>query len=742
MTNPFFFYKQLNAMDCGPTCLRMVAKFYGKHYRTDGIRNTAGFGKEGVSLLGIAEAAEQIGFRTRGVQLTYHQLLQEAKLPAILHWGQNHFVVAPPPPKGELLKRLFKREDIVTIADPAKGLVKYTKAEFLQQWASSVNDAGEPVGIALLLEPTPKFYEQDSDTETNLNWGLVLQYLRNSKWQISQVFLALLITSLLQLVAPFLTQSIVDTGITTQNLQFITIVLIAQLMLLFSRTIVDFIRSRLLLQISTVINLSLLSDFWIKLTKLPISYFDSYHTGDTLQRIGDTKNIERFLTGTALNTLFSLVNFFIFAAVLLWYNAQLFFVFATGSIIYFAWVKLFLGIRRKLNYQNFHLSAKENNATLQLVQGMQEIKLHGAEQLKRWEWENLQTGIFKLSFKNLSYSQMQQAGALLINQGKDVVITFLVAQLVVKGQLTLGAMLAIQYIIGQLSSPIEQFVGFMQSSQDAKISLERLNEIHNLTDENTDTQTYLQTLPTNTTIKLQDVSFAYPGAGNEPVLKAINLLIPQGKTTAIVGTSGSGKTTLIKLLLQFYNNYEGEIRVGESRLNYFGAAFWRKQCGAVLQDGYIFNDTIAKNIAVGDEQPDYQQLLAATEMANILSFVESLPNGFNTKLGTDGTGISQGQKQRLLIARAVYKNPHYLFFDEATNALDANNEKAITENLQRFFKGRTVVVVAHRLSTVKHADNIIVLQKGSIVEQGTHASLSALKGSYYELVKNQLELGN
>jgi len=682
----FQFYRQLNAMDCGPTCLRMVAKFYGKHYRTDGIRNTAGFGKDGVSLLGSAEAAEQIGFRTRGIQLTYIQLLQEANLPAILHWGQNHFVVVtPPPPKGGLIKRLYRLEKIVTIADPAKGLVKYTKAEFLQQWASSVNDAGEPVGIALLLEPTPKFYEQTGEKETNLNWGLVLQYLRSSKWQISQVFLALLITSLLQLVAPFLTQSIVDTGITTQNLQFITIVLIAQLMLLFSRTIVDFIRSRLLLQISTVINLSLLSDFWIKLTKLPISYFDSYHTGDTLQRIGDTKNIERFLTGTALNTLFSLVNFFIFAAVLLWYNAQLFFVFAIGSIVYFAWVRLFLGIRRKLNYQNFHLSAKENNATLQLVQGMQDIKLHGAEQLKRWEWENLQTGIFKLSFKNLSYSQMQQAGALLINQGKDVVITFLVAQLVVKGQLTLGAMLAIQYIIGQLSSPIEQFVGFMQSSQDAKISLERLNDIHNLADENTDTQTYLQTLPTNTTINLQNVSFTYPGAGNEPVLKAINLLIPQGKTTAIVGTSGSGKTTLIKLLLQFYNNYEGEIRIGESRLNYFGAAFWRKQCGAVLQDGYIFNDTIAKNIAVGDEQPDYQQLLAATEMANILSFVESLPNGFNTKLGTDGTGISQGQKQRLLIARAVYKNLHYLFFDEATNALDANNEKAITENLQRFF---------------------------------------------------------
>lgn len=729
-------------MDCGPACLRMVAKFYGKHYRTNYIRNNAGFGKEGVSLLGIAEVAEQIGFRTRGLQLTYSQLLQQAKLPAILHWGQNHFVVAPPASKRNILEHLFKREEIVTIADPSKGLIKYNKEQFLQHWAISVNDAGEPVGIALLLEPTPKFYEQAGDKDSNLNWHLVLRYLRNKKWQISQVFLALLITSLLQLVAPFLTQSIVDTGINTQNLQFITIVLIAQLMLLFSRTVVDFIRSRLLLQISTVINLSLLSDFWIKLTKLPISYFDSYHTGDTLQRIGDTKNIERFLTGSTLNTLFSLVNFLIFAVVLLWYNAQLFFVFGIGSLIYFIWVKLFLGFRRKLNYQSFHLSAKENSATLQLVQGMQEIKLHGAEQLKRWEWENLQTSIFKLSFKNLSYSQIQQAGALLINQGKDVLITFLVAQLVVKGHLTLGAMLAIQYIIGQLSSPIEQFISFMQSSQDAKISLERLNEIHNLDDENVNEQNYLQTLPTNTTINLQNLSFKYPGAGNEPVLKAITMQIPQGKTTAIVGTSGSGKTTLIKLLLQFYNNYEGEIHVGESRLNYFGATFWRKQCGAVLQDGYIFNDTIAKNIAVGDDLPNYQELLDASKIANILTFIESLPNGFNTKLGADGTGISQGQKQRLLIARAVYKNPHYLFFDEATNALDANNEKVITVNLKQYFKGRTVVVIAHRLSTVKHADNIVVLEKGKIIEQGTHYSLTAMRGRYFELVKNQLEISN
>ena len=734
----FSFYKQLNIMDCGPTCLRMVAKYYGKHYNTDSIREVAGYGKEGVSLLGISDAAEKIGFRTRGVQLSFEQLTEGAQLPCILHWRQNHFVVLV----RINTKSFFHKSGAIIIADPAKGLVSYTKEEFIQQWASTVNENGEKVGTALLLEPTPKFYEQEGEKENKLSWALVFQYLQQSRWQIAQVFIALLITSLLQLIFPFLTQSIVDTGINTRNLQFITIVLIAQLMLVFSKTMVDFIRSRLLLHISTIVNLSILSDFWIKLTKLPISYFDSHHTGDTLQRIGDHKQIQNFLTGSTLNTLFSLFNFIIFAFVLAYYNAQLFFVFAVGSIIYVTWVQIFLRIRRKINYQTFHISAKENNATLQLVQGMQEIKLHGAEKLKRWEWENIQAGIFKLNFKSLTYSQFQQAGALLINQGKDVVITFLVAGLVINGQLTLGAMLAIQYIIGQLSSPIEQFVNFVQAAQDAKISMERLNEIHQLKDEENINTTYINQLPENKSIHFNNLSFTYSGAGNEPVLQNINLEIPEGKVTAIVGVSGSGKTTLLKLLLKFYDHFTGEIKIGETNLKYISPSFWRKQCGAVLQDGYIFNDTIARNIGVGDEVIDYTKLIHCCKTANILSFIESLPNGFNTQLGAEGVGMSQGQKQRLLIARAIYKNPEYLFFDEATNALDANNEKAIVENLQEFFKGRTVVIVAHRLSTVKNADKIIVLHKGSITEEGTHQELSQQKGKYFELVKNQLELGN
>jgi|SRR5665213_431927 len=749
----FTFYKQLNAMDCGPTCLRMVAKHYGRHYNADTLRRIAGYNKQGVSLLGISDTAEKIGFRTRGVKLTYEQL-KEATLPAILHWNQNHFVVLLSLSGGRGSRR-------VRLADPAKGIITYTKEEFLNHWISSspspLVERGGGEGIALLLEPTPNFYNEEGEKEQKLSWKLVLQYLAQSKWQITQVFAALIVTSLIQLIFPFLTQSIVDTGIDAQNLQFVVVILIAQLMLTFSKTVVDFIRSRLLLRVSNILNLQILSDFWIKLTKLPVSYFDVHHTGDTLQRIGDHRQIQNFLTGSALNTLFSVFNFVVYAIVLMIYSVQLFFVFLIGSIIYFTWIQFFLKIRRKINYQTFYLSAKENNATLQLVQGMQEIRLNNAEKQKRWHWENIQASVFKLNFKNLDYNQWQQAGATLINGTQDIAITFIVAKLVIDGQLTLGAMLAVQYIIGQLSGPVNQWVGFVQSAQDAKISMERLNEIHQLHDEEDPKKVYTTQLPEDKSIFLKNLSFTYPGAGNEPVLTDINLLIPEGKVTAIVGVSGSGKTTLLKLLLKIYQQYEGEIRVGGSvplsprergqgvrpsaRFENISPSYWRQLCGAVMQEGFIFNDTIAGNIAVGEENIDYNKLLDSCETANILSFIETLPNGFYTELGSEGVGLSQGQKQRLLIARAVYKNPEYLFFDEATNSLDANNEKEIVKNLGRFFKGKTVIVVVHRLSTVRNADKIVVLHKGGIAEEGTHEELTSIQGKYYELVKNQLELG-
>ncbi|HMJ48546.1 MAG TPA: peptidase domain-containing ABC transporter [Ferruginibacter sp.] len=746
----FTFYKQYDAMDCGPTCLAMLCRHHGKNIGIQTLRDKTEIGKEGVNLLGISNAAESIGYRTLGVKLTFTELIKEAPLPCILHWGQNHFVVLV-----KVWRSPLYRNDKIIIADPAKGIIKFSKQEFLQSWSSGTTPSplqspvdlittrkNEKIGIALLLEPTQDFYKQENEKEKKLGWTMLLRYFLQQKRYILQLFIGLLLGSLLQLIFPFLTQSIVDTGIYQHNLSFIYLILAAQFMLFFGRTVVDFIRIRILIHISTKINLAILSDFWIKMMKLPLSYFDTKMTGDFIQRIADHKRIEGFLTGSALNTLFSLFNLILFSLVLLQYNTYVFAIFFAGSILYFLWIKLFLHYRRNLDYKRFAVASKENTATMQLIYGMQEIKLNNAEQLHRWEWEGLQASLSKLSFKSLSLSQYQQAGAFFINEGKNILITFFVAKSVLDGQLTLGAMLAVQYIIGQLNSPVEQLIGFAQQAQDAKISLERLNEIHEIEEEEPYEKNFSKQLPQNKSISLNNLSFTYPGAGNDPVLKNINLFIPEGKTTAIVGMSGSGKTTLLKLLLKFYENYQGEIKTGESNLKYISPKYWRSHCGSVMQEGYIFNASIAKNIAVSDEKPDYNKLLHACKMANIQTFIESLPLGFNTKIGAEGNGISAGQKQRILIARAVYKNPEYLFFDEATNSLDANNEKVIMENMKQFFKGRTVVVVAHRLSTVKHADNIVVLHNGHITESGTHGELAMQQGEYFQLVRNQLELDN
>ncbi len=650
------------------------------------------------------------------------------------------------------------------VADPAKNLLQYKANEMAAHWLSNREEDGSHTGVLLSLEPTPNFYNNkysDDFTEQNSKgFGHVLQYVLPYKKLIVQLVLGLLVGSILQLILPFLTQSIVDVGINTSNLQFIYIILFAQLALFAGRLSVDFIRSWIMFHISSRINISILTDFFIKLMKLPVSYFDSKQTGDILQRMNDHSRIQSFLTGTSLSTLFSLFNLLVFSVVLAMYNSGIFFVFLLASILYILWIIIFLKKRKALDYKQFDIAAAEQSKTMEIIQGMQEIKLHGCEKPKRWQWERLQARTFRLGIKGIALNQWQQTGAFFINEGKNIFITFLAAKAVIDGQLTLGGMLAIQYIIGQLNGPIEQMIGFVQSWQLAKISLDRLNEIHELKDEEDPSfnleegnreignlQELSTAIPSSKDVQLNQLSFTYPGAGNEAVLKDISLLIPEGKTTAIVGTSGSGKTTLLKLLLKFYTKYEGDIRVGNPLENGLGLQYlshraWRKQIGVVMQESFIFSDSIAANIAVGDELIDKKQLKHAAEVANILPFIESLPLGFNTKIGAEGIGVSAGQKQRILIARAVYKNPDYIFFDEATNSLDANNEKVIMENLAKFFVGRTVIVVAHRLSTVKNADQIVVLHQGNITESGSHEELTAKRGEYYTLVKNQLELGD
>ena len=771
----FTFYKQYDSMDCGPTCLRMVAKHYGKNISVQTLRDKTQIGKEGVNLLGISEAAETIGFRTQALKLNYKSLTEDAKLPVILHWKQNHFVVLYVVKKNKLF-----------IADPANGLVTFTPQEFKANWISD-KEQGEEEGIALLLDPAPAFYENtfeaDERQKTGLAFKNIFNYILPYKKLVFQLFIGLGVASLLQLFLPFLTQSVVDTGVNTGNIHFVYVVLLAQLALFAGRLAVEFVRGWILLHISTRINISILTDFLIKLMKLPVSFFDSKKTGDILQRMNDHNRIESFLTGSSLNVLFSLINLIIFSVVLAIFNVYIFAVFAIASILYSLWVIIFLKKRKILDYKRFDVAAKEQSITIQLVQGMQEIKLNGVERPMRWTWERLQAKLFKLSMKGLSLNQWQQAGALFINEGKNIFITFLSAKAVIDGQMTLGTMLAVQYIIGQLNSPIEQMIGFLQSWQNARISMDRLNEIHTMDDEEpvemhlqnelplqfarqivggkdisivsslTDTrdsstghQDILNLPPvpvfnTNTSILFNNVSFTYPGAGNEPVLKDVSIVIPKGKTTAIVGISGSGKTTLLKLLLKFYEPQKGEIKLGNTPLGNISHKTWRSHCGVVMQESFIFSDSIAKNIAVGIEKIDMEKLRHAAEIANVREFIESLPLGYNTKIGAEGNGISMGQKQRILIARAVYRDPELIFFDEATNSLDANNESIILHNLESFFKGRTVVVVAHRLSTVKNADQIVVLNKGVISEKGTHQQLVSLKGEYYTLVKNQLELG-
>ena len=725
-------YIQHDSMDCGPTCLRMVARFYGKSYSLQNLRDRCHITREGVSLLGISDAAESIGFRTTGVKVTWTQMVEEMPMPCIVHWNQRHFVVVY-----DVVKKRGSYK--VVVADPASGLLEYKAEDFLKSWLESEE---KTEGIALILEPTPKFYEEDGDDERrHYGFAYVLKYLRPFRSYIIQILLAMLTASVISLLMPFITQSVVDKGIGTGSLSLIVVLLIAQLTLTLGGVANNLIRGWLMLHTTSRVSISLISDFLCKLMRLPIAFFDIKMVGDIMQRIGDYNRIQTFLTGSLLSMVIAVVSFVVYGFIMAGYNATIFIVFLIGASLYVLWVLLFMKRRRKLDYMRFQQASANQSNIVQLIGGMQEIKLNNCEKQKRWEWEAIQARLFKVGVKSLTLGQVQEIGCTFIDQTKNILMSFIAAKSVIDGGMTLGMMMALQYIMGQINAPISQFISFVQSAQDASISLDRLGEIHEMKDEEPAEEERIKDIPSDADIVFRDVVFQYDGPHSPKVLDEVSLTIPSGKVTAIVGASGSGKTTMLKMMLGFYPPVSGEVLLGNVSLKNYSESRWRERCGAVMQEGYIFSDTIAANIAVSEEYPDMDRVRWAAGVSNIKYWIEDLPLGYGTKIGADGHGLSSGQKQRILIARATYKDSRYLFFDEATNSLDSNNERTIMENLERLFADKTVVVVAHRLSTVKNADNIIVLDKGRIAEQGTHLQLSALRGKYYELVKNQLELG-
>lgn len=729
MQKKFKHYKQPNTMDCGATCLRMIAKHYGVHISLERLNKIVETTREGINFEMLSHAADTIGFRTIGLQIDAVTLFGDAPLPCVVTWNHNHFVI------------VYKiKKDKVYIADPALDLLTYTKKQFIQNWIGNRATEMTKDGLVMLFEPTPKLYNTNYEEPIKQDFKHIFKYLTIHKKFLFQLVIGVIAGSVLNLVFPFLTQSIVDIGIRNHDLNYIYLILLAQIFLFLGKVSIDILRGWILLHLSTRINISLVSDFFIKLMNLPISYFDTKVTGDILERVGDHKRIENLLTNSPLSIFLAFVNIVVFGIVLGLYSFKILSIYTIGSIFYFAWIYVFIKKRRIIDMRQFKLIGEEKTKIIELINGMQEIKLLNAEKEKRWGWEFIKVRLFKLEIKKLSLEQLLNIGSLVINELKNIIIIYIASKLVIQGDITLGMMLSIMYIIGQLNGPLKEILKISYSVQDAKISIERLNEIHKLNSEYEEKESSAELFDTGGDINIHNLSFSYPGRTIN-VLKSINLTIPANKTTAIVGSSGSGKTTLIKLLLKFYDPKDGYISLHNLNLKNVSQKRWRKNLSVVMQEGYIFNDSIAHNITLGQGSIDKKRLLQAVEVANIKEFIEKLPQTYNTKIGNDGVGISGGEKQRILIARAVYKNPTLMFFDEATSALDANNEKKITENLNIFFKNKTVVIIAHRLSTVKNADQIVVLENGEVVEIGNHDDLSKTKGKYYSLVKNQLELG-
>lgn len=724
MFNSFPIDRQMDSQDCGPACLKMIAKYFGRFYSLQYLRDKCSIGKNGVSMLDLSNGAESIGLRTLAVKITIDQLVTDIPLPVILYWKESHYIV---------VYKTSKKS--VYVADPAKGIIKYSKEEFVEGWY--LNE--ESIGVALAVEPTADFRKTEKQKEISAKYfSSILSYFMPYKQSFGVVFFIMLIVTLLQGILPFISKAVIDVGIKTHDIKFINMILFGNVAILFSITIFNVIRDWVLLHVTSRVNISMISDYLIKLMNLPVAFFENKLLGDILQRAQDHERIRNFIMNNFLSLVFSILTFIIFGLILLWYSSTIFWVFMAGSVLYVGWVLIFLHVRKKLDWEYFEIMSKDQSFWVETITAIDDIKIANYEKQRRWKWEEIQAQLYFINKKVMSITNAQNLGSQFIDNIKNMAIVFLCALAVIKGEITFGVMISTQFILGMLNAPLASFINFIISAQYAKISFMRMNEIKQLPDESEMLNASESViLPEGLDVKLSNVAFQYSSSSN-PVLKNINLIIPEGKVTAIVGGSGSGKSTLLKLLLRLYKTSYGNITVGGVNMNNINLHQWRSMCGVVMQDGKMFSDTVLNNIVLDDDKIDYEKVRKVCKIAQIDSEIDQMPKGYNTKIGENGRGLSGGQKQRILIARALYREPKFLFLDEATNALDGVNEQKVVAALKESFIKKTVIVVAHRLSTIKSADQIVVLDNGYIVEVGSHEQLITYQhGIYTQLVASQ-----
>ncbi|MEE1298103.1 MAG: peptidase domain-containing ABC transporter [Muribaculaceae bacterium] len=718
-------FRQLEHSDCGITCIRIIAYFYGVDIPLKFLRSICDISRVGISIRDILSATKKIGFEANAVKVSAEDILK-MPLPAILYWENKHYIV------------LYKiKNNKFYIADPGRGKLILDNEEFLNSWLY-----GNSMGLAIVLAPKEEFYNIDFGIKDSSESGL-FKLAKKSISKHLKRFIAVIVLSIVVMLAdmitPLIFQSTIDEGIEGKDINLVWVLCLSQFLIFIGYSLSDNVINIILTKTGLKVSIDMMNEYLSKLISFPISFFDRKVNSDFIQKIEDQNRIKNFLIDFPSSAFLTGINIVVFSAMLIYYNYIIFLILLAATFLGFLWTKTFLQKRENIDYSYFYYSSNNRNNIYELINGMQEIKINNAHNIRIAKWKETQLKINELSFKTVLLKMLVNGGNSVLSRIKDIIITGACATLVIKGNMSVGEMMTISYITGRLSSPFSYILNSLNTMQDATMSYERIDEIIN---KPLDNKSKYKEHDNIQSIIFSNVSFKYPGSYSPYVLKDINITIPQGKVTAIVGCSGSGKSTLLKLMLGFYIPQKGDIYAGKYNMSDIDTDNWISRCGVVMQNGFIFSGTILENIALSDSKPDINRVKYVTNLACINEFIDTLPMGYHTKIGVTGVELSGGQKQRILIARAVYKNPSFIFLDEATNALDAKNERVIVENLNEFYKGRTVVIVAHRLSTVKNADNIIVLEGGRVAETGNHESLIAQRGAYFNLVRNQLELGN